>query len=103
MSRVIFVPGFQYTRGRQCTSVDENQCQAPSVGTDVRTFMWSTAALRSLTGASKYTRIGSPTPITVPRSGATDGKTCAFAVTVLNVLDVVVVLPAGSAAVAVTR
>src|SRR2546430_4680560 len=94
---------FQYSCGRQCTSRGENQCHAPSVGTDVRTFMLSSAALRLTTGALKYTRIGMPTPMTVSRSGDTAGKTCALAVTVVNVLDAVVSLPAASVAAAVTR
>ena len=47
------MPDAQYVFGRQCTSVLENQCQPPSVGLEVVTFMCASAAFLSVTGASK--------------------------------------------------
>ena len=68
-SIVTFVPGFQYDFGRQWTSWLPYQCQLPfCLGTVVMCRFFSNDFL-SLTGVSKRTMAGMPTPTLLPFSG----------------------------------
>ena len=67
------LPAFQYVLGRQCASVSLSQCQVPAcAGVEVTVMCFSNAAL-SVTGTSKVTITGMPTPTVSPGSGATEG------------------------------
>ena len=73
MSTLTSVPAFQYVFGRQCASLSLIQCHEPRcAGVDVTSMCFSKAAL-SVTGTSKVTITGMPTPTVSPCSGATDG------------------------------
>jgi hypothetical protein len=58
---------------RQCASVSLSQCQVPGwLGVELTVMCFSMEAL-SVTGTSKVTMTGMPTPTVSPASGATDG------------------------------
>ena len=61
-----WVPGFQYSFGRQCTRepccVSGNHAQLPSVGSEVRTDNAFSTAARSWTGPAKSMMIGAAMP-----------------------------------------
>ena len=71
--------------GRKCTSASLNQFHAPSVGLELVTRRWLSTAALSATGSSKYTRIGMPTPTTMPSSGPIDGVESVSGLTVVKV------------------
>ena len=56
------VPDGQYSFGRQCTSVEENQRQAPSTDGVLVTVSADSAAFLFFTGCEKTTITGMPTP-----------------------------------------
>ena len=67
------MPAFQYFFGRQCASVSLSQCQVPGWAGVGSTVMCFSNAAWSVTGTSKVTTTGMPTPTVSPASGATDG------------------------------
>ena len=67
------VPAFQYFFGRQWTSLSLSQCQEPGCAGVLVTFMCFSNDARSVTGTSKVTITGMPTPTVSPSSGATTG------------------------------
>ena len=72
-STLTSVPGFQYDLGRQCASLSLSQYQLPGCcGVEVTDMCFSKLA-RSVTGTSKLTITGIPTPTVSPASGATEG------------------------------
>ena len=72
-STLTLEPAFQYVLGRQCASVELTQRQEPACfGVAVTVMCFSNAAL-SVTGRSKVTMTGMPTPTVSPCRGATDG------------------------------
>src|SRR4051795_13348343 len=72
-SRVTSVLAGQYCEGRKCTSESFIQLHTPSVGWEVVTLRWLSTAALSVTGSSKKTRIGMPTPTVMPASGPIEG------------------------------
>ena len=92
----------QYSEGRKCTSESLSQFQAPSVGVEVVTFRWLSTAALSVTGSSKKTRSGMPTPTVMPSSGPIDGVDRVGGVTVVKVVSAFASSSAALVAVAVT-
>src|SRR5688500_17943486 len=84
-SSVTSVFGGQYCEGRKWTSESLNQFHDPSVGLELVTRRRLSTAALSATGPSKYTRIGMPTPTTMPSSGPIDGVERVSGVTVVKV------------------
>ncbi|MDT4886142.1 hypothetical protein FQZ97_1224560 [compost metagenome] len=73
MSTLTLVPAFQYALGRQWATVSLTQRHEPFWAGVAVTFMWRSKLALSLTGRSKVTMTGMPTPTFSPCSGATDG------------------------------
>ena len=66
------MPAFQYDFGRQWASVALSQRQEPGCFGVLVTVMCFSMAARSVTGTSKVTITGMPTPTVSPSSGATE-------------------------------
>jgi hypothetical protein len=101
------VPGCQYSRGRQCTSVSLNQCHAPSTCGSVTTSRARSAAARSGIFSSNPTTTGWPTPY-VDRSASSSpalarryGRVRLAGLTVVNGLSWVSRFPSDPVAAAV--
>ncbi len=88
--------------GRKCTSLSLIQLHRPSVGVELVTTRSASTAALSTTGWSKYTRIGMPTPTTVPSSGPIEGVVTESGVTVVNEPVVSLASPSAFSATAVT-
>ena len=72
-STVTSVPACQYFAGRQCTSWPLSQCQEPRCWGTLVTVRCFSIEARSVTGTSKVTMTGMPTPTVSPARGAIEG------------------------------
>ena len=70
------MPGFQYELGRQWASRSLSQYHEPRWAGWLVTAMCFSKVARSVTGRSKVTITGMPTPTVSPSSGAIAAKVC---------------------------